>query len=190
MRPGVRPDLPIWVAGVNPPMLRSAGAVADGLVGHPIASRRWHREVTLPTLRAAESLAGRPAGACRLVPYVMTAIHRDRAQAVQEAKQQIGFYFTVKVYHTILRFHGMPEVAEACRRALPAFDVPAMAAAIPDSLVDEIAIACTPDEARQRLEQWRDLTDEPLLYAPTVGVPPERVRESNQAILDVFGSAR
>lgn len=190
MRPGARPDLPIWVAGVNEPMMRSAGAVADGLVGHPIASRRWHREMTLPTLRKAEALAGRTAGACRLVPYVMTAIHPDRARALQEAKQQIGFYFTVKVYHTILRFHGLPEVAEGCRQALPSFDIAAMAAAIPDSLVDEIAIACPPEEARQRLEQWRDLTDEVLLYAPTVGVAPERVRESNQAILDVFGSAR
>ena len=189
-RPGARADLPIWVAAVNPPMLRSAGAAADGLVGHPIATRRWHREVTLPTLRQAEAAAGRPAGACRLVPYVMTAINRDRAQAVQDAKQQIGFYYTVKVYHTILRFHGLPEVADACRTALATFDVPAMAAAIPDALVDEIAIACTPDEAPERLEQWRDLCDEVLFYAPTIGVPPERVRDSNQAILDVFGRSR
>ena len=42
-----------------------------------------------------------------------------------------------------------------------------MAAAIPDALVDEIAIACPPDEARDRLAQWRDLRDEVLFYAPT-----------------------
>jgi probable F420-dependent oxidoreductase len=190
MRPGARPDLPIWVAAVNQPMLRTAGAVADGVVGHPIATRRWHREVTLPTLRAAEAAAGRPAGACRLVPYVMTAINRDRAQAVQDAKQQIGFYYTVKVYHTILRFHGLPDVADACRKALATFDIPAMAAAIPDALVDEIAIAGTPDEARDRLAQWDGLCDEVLFYAPTVGVPPERVRASNDAILDVFRTSR
>jgi probable F420-dependent oxidoreductase len=186
-RPGARADLPIWVAAVNPPMLRAAGAAADGVVGHPIATRRWHREVTLPTLRAAETAAGRRAGACRLVPYVMTAINTDRAQAVQDAKQQIGFYYTVKVYHTILRLHGLPEVGDACRAALATFDIGAMAAAIPDALVDEIAIACTPDEAPDRLARWRELCDEVLLYAPTVGVPPERVRASNQAILDVFG---
>jgi hypothetical protein len=62
-----------------------------------------------------------------------------------------------------------------------------MAAAIPDALVDEIAIACPPDEARDRLAQWHGLCDEALLYAPTVGVPPERVRGNNDAILDVFG---
>lgn len=186
MRPGARADLPIWVAGVNPPMMRSAGAVADGLVGHPIATRRWHREVTLPTLREAESAAGRPPGSCRLVPYLLTSLHPDRAVAVQDAKQQIGFYYTVKVYHSILQFHGLPEVAAACRAALASFDVAAMAAAIPDALVDEIAIACTPDEARDRLAQWQGLCDEVLFYAPSVGVPTERVRENNQRILEVF----
>jgi probable F420-dependent oxidoreductase len=187
-RPGVRADLPIWIAAVNPPMLRTAGAAADGVVGHPIATRRWHRQVTLPALRAAEAETGRPAGSCRLVPYVMTSINRDRALALQDAKQQIGFYFTVKVYHTILRHHGMPEVAAACRAALPTFDIPAMAAAIPDALVDEIGIVGTPDEARDRLAQWRDLCDEVLFYSPAVGVPAERVRDNNQAILDLFGS--
>ncbi len=186
-RPGARADLPIWVAAVNPPMIRSAGAAADGLVGHPIATRRWHREVTLPTLRAAEAAAGRPAGACRLVPYVMTAINRDRGLAIQDAKQQIGFYYTVKVYHTILRLHGLADVGERCRKALATFDVAAMAAAVPDALVDEIAIAGTPDEVRGRLEQWHQLCDEVLLYAPTVGVPPERVRANNDQILDLFG---
>jgi len=190
MRPGARPDLPIWIAAVNAPMIRTAGAAADGLVGHPIATRRWHREVTLPGLRAAEAAAGRPAGSCRLVPYLMTSLHPDRAVAIQDAKQQIGFYYTVKVYHTILQHHGLPEVAAACRAALASFDVAAMAAAIPDALVDEIAIACTPDEARDRLAQWTDLTDEVLFYAPSIGVPTERVRENNERILEVFAGAR
>jgi probable F420-dependent oxidoreductase len=186
-RPGARADLPIWVAAVNPPMMRAAGRVADGVVGHPIATRRWHREVTLPTLREAESKAGRPAGSCRLVPYVMTSIHADRSIALRDAKAQIGFYYTVKVYHSILQFHGLPHVAEACRKALATFDIGAMADAIPDDFVDEIAIACTPAEARDRLVQWNDLCDEVLFYAPTIGVPPERVKANNEAILEVFG---
>jgi probable F420-dependent oxidoreductase len=184
----IRKDLPIWLAAVNERMMRAAGHVADGLVGHPIATRRWHRERTLPALRDAEREARRDPGSCRLVPYVLTSLHRDRAQAVRDAKNQIGFYYTVKVYRTILEFHGMPEVADACRKALAKFDVRAMADAIPDALVDEIAIACTPDEARDRLAQWKDLTDEPLLYAPTVGVARERIRANLDAILATFAA--
>jgi probable F420-dependent oxidoreductase len=184
-----RATIPIWVAAVNRGMIGAAGAAADGLVGHPIATRRWHREVTLTGLREAESKAGREAGACALKPYVMTSIQPSREDAVRDAKQQIGFYFTTALYHTILDLHGLRDVGEKCRNALRRFDIGAMADAIPDELVDQIAIACTPDEARDRLAQWKDLTDEPLLYAPTIGVPPDRVRGNLDAMLDLFGSA-
>ncbi len=188
-RPGApRTDIPIWIAAVNRGMIAAAGAVADGLVGHPIATRRWHREVTLPGLRDAERAAGRAEGACALAPYVMTSIQDDREQAVADAKSQIGFYFTTGIYHTILELHGLREVGDACRAALEKMDTKAMAAAVPDALVDEIAIACTPDEARDRLAQWKDLTEQPLLYAPSVGVPPGRLRDNHDATLEIFGS--
>jgi probable F420-dependent oxidoreductase len=190
-RPGApRIDIPIWVAAVNRGMIAAAGSVADGLVGHPIATRRWHREVTLPGLREAERKAGRVEGACALVPYVMTSLQRDRAQAVRDAKNQIGFYFTTALYHSVLELHGLRDVGEKCRAALRKMDVKAMSEAIPDSLVDEIAIACTPDEARDRLKQWDGLTDQPLLYAPSVGVPPERMRANVEAMLEVFGGRK
>ncbi len=63
----------------------------------------------------------------------------------------------------------------------------AMAEAIPETQVDEIPHACTPDEARDRLTQWKGLTEIPLFYAPTVGVAPERVKGNFEAILDCFG---
>jgi probable F420-dependent oxidoreductase len=189
-RPGApRVDIPIWVAAVNRGMIAAAGASADALVGHPIATRRWHREVTLPGLREAEAKAGRAAGACALAPYVMTSIQPDRGLALRDAKNQIGFYFTTALYHSVLELHGMKDVGEKCRAALRRFDVKAMSEAVPDALVEEIAVVGTPDEARDRLAQWKDLTDQPLLYAPTVGVPPERARDNVDAMFDIYGQA-
>jgi probable F420-dependent oxidoreductase len=188
-RPGAaREQVPIWVAAVNRGMIRAAGRVGDGLVGHPIATRRWHREVTLPGLREGESDAGREGGACVLAPYVLCAIAETREQALQEAKGQIGFYYTTKLYHSILDLHGLRHIGEACSAALRKFDTKAMAEAIPDELVDEIGIACTADEARDRLAEWKDLTGDPLFYPPSVGVRPDRVRENAHTILEVFGS--
>ncbi len=187
-RPGaVRDRIPIWIAAVNRGMIRTAGRVADALVGHPIATRRWHREVTLPGLREGEEQTGRKPGACALAPYVMVSIQEDRDVAVRDAKKQIGFYFTTKLYHSVLELHGMGEVGAACNKALRTFDVEGMADAIPDELVDEIGIACTPDEARDRLDQWTGLTEDPLLYTPAVGVPRERVDSNLSAILEIFG---
>ena len=186
-RPGAaREEIPIWVAAVNRGMIAAAGAVADALVGHPIATRRWHREVTLPGLREAEGAAARPEGACALAPYVLTSIQPSRELALRDARSQIGFYLTTELYHAILDLHGLREVGARCREALRRMDVRAMAEAVPDALVDEIAIACTPDEARERLAQWKELTEQPLLYAPTVAVPPERVRANQDAMLAAF----
>jgi probable F420-dependent oxidoreductase len=189
-RPGAaRESVPIWVAAVNRRMVHTAGSVADGLVGHPIATRRWHRDVTLPGIRAAEDEAGREPGSCVLAPYVLCAIAPTREQALREAKGQIGFYYTTELYHSILDHHGLREVGRACRAAFRKFDMKAVGEAVPDALVDEIAIACTPDEARDRLSQWSDLTGDPLFYPPSVGVRPERVLENVHTILDVFGGA-
>ena len=38
------------LAGFNPRMVQAAGAVADGLVGHPIFTRRYVEEVVRPAL--------------------------------------------------------------------------------------------------------------------------------------------
>ncbi len=64
-----------------------------------------------------------------------------------------------------------------------------MSAAVPDELLDQIAIAGRPDEVRDRLKQWQGLTEQPLLYPATVGARPERVRENLAAIADTFASA-
>jgi len=181
-------EIPIWVAAVNRGMIAAAGRAADGLVGHPIATRRWHREVTLPGLREAEAREGRSEGACRLFPYLLTSIAEDRETALRDCKGQIGFYYTTALYHSILELHGWRDVGAACRAAFRKGDFASLGEAVPDALVDEIAIACTPDEAADRLAEWKDLTTLPFFYAPSVGVSESRRREIADGILDVMGA--
>src|SRR6266576_6425142 len=53
--PPLRADLPIYMAGVNPRMIQAAGTVGDGLVGHPLFTADYVREVVRPALaRGAE----------------------------------------------------------------------------------------------------------------------------------------
>jgi len=63
---------------------------------------------------------------------------------------------------------------------------PAMAAAVPDEMVDAIAITGRPAEVRDQLKQWEDLSDHVLLYSPSVGMKPGRVAENVDAIIDTF----
>jgi alkanesulfonate monooxygenase SsuD/methylene tetrahydromethanopterin reductase-like flavin-dependent oxidoreductase (luciferase family) len=85
-----RAQIPLWVAAVNRGMGAAAGRAADGLLGHPLATRRWHREVTLPTLATAAEGAGRASCACALIPIVVTSIDADpRARARREAAARL-----------------------------------------------------------------------------------------------------
>jgi alkanesulfonate monooxygenase SsuD/methylene tetrahydromethanopterin reductase-like flavin-dependent oxidoreductase (luciferase family) len=54
-RPGrVRDSIPVYLAGVNKLMVRTAGEVADGLVGHPLYSRRYLAERVRPMIAGAQ----------------------------------------------------------------------------------------------------------------------------------------
>jgi probable F420-dependent oxidoreductase len=173
-----RLHIPVYIAAVNRGMIRAAAASADGLVGHPIFTRKYIREAVLPELAGSK---------CALAPYVICSVSDDVDQARREARAQIAFYYTTKLYHSVLDLHGWRGVGEAIAGHFRKGDFAAMSAAVPDALVDEIAIAGRPDEARDRLRQWQGLTEQPLLYPPTVGVAPGRVRESLAAIADTFG---
>ncbi len=178
VRPGlIREDIPIYVAGVNRGMIRAAAAVADGLIGHPVYTRRYIGENVLPELEGSK---------CKLRPYVITSIADDRDQARNEARGQIAFYYTTRLYHSILDVHGWRGIGEEIAAAFRAGDMRKMMASVPDELVDAIAITGTPDEVRDQLEQWQGLTDHVLLYPPSVGVSPERQRENLEAITETF----
>jgi alkanesulfonate monooxygenase SsuD/methylene tetrahydromethanopterin reductase-like flavin-dependent oxidoreductase (luciferase family) len=173
-----RPRIPIGLAAVNRGMIRAAAACADGLIGHPVFSRTYIRSVVLPELDG---------NGCALWPFVVTAISDNPDQARDEARRQIAFYYTTRLYHPILEPHGWQAAGETIASAFRQGDFQAMAAAVSDEMVDEIAIAGTADEVRDRVTEWGPLADRVLLYSPSVGMKPERVQENLDAIIDTFG---
>jgi probable F420-dependent oxidoreductase len=180
-RPGApRERIPIYIAGVNKHMIRVASEVADGLIGHPIYTRKYIAEKVKPVLD------GTP---CELAPYVVCSISDDVDQARREARAQIAFYYTTRLYHSVLDVHGWREIGEQISQAFRKGDFKAMSEAVPDELVDAIAITGRPDEARDRLKQWEGLTDHALLYPPTVGASPGRARENAAAIIETFATS-
>ncbi len=179
-RPGApREQIPIYIAGVNKHMLRTAAEVADGLIGHPIYTRKYIEEKVLPALEGST---------CELVPYVVCSISDDPDQARREARAQIGFYYTTRLYHSVLDVHGWREIGEEISAAFRRGDYQAMSDAVPDELVDAIAITGRPDEVRDQLKAWDGLADHVLLYPPTVGTRPERAMENARLIVETFAT--
>ena len=189
-RPGrVRGRIPVYLAGVNRVMVRTAGEVADGLVGHPLYSRRYLAEVVRPAIGDGIRRGERERASFDLAGYVITSIADDPAVARDEARRQIGFYATALTYQAIMELQGWGAQADAIRAAFRKFDVPAMNAAVTDEMVDAIAVAGTPEQCREQLARYDGLLDHTLLYPPTFGVKPERVRENYRLIRETFGPA-
>jgi probable F420-dependent oxidoreductase len=179
-RPGAaRDSVPICLAAVNKGMIRAAAATADGLIGHPIYTRRYITDVVQPELEGSN---------CELYPYVIAAVADTTEQARNEARGQIAFYYTTRLYHTILEPHGWREVGEAIAAAFRNGDFSGMVDAVTDEMVDAIAIAGTPDEVRDQLKQWDGLAEQVILYSPSIGLKGERVQENLDAIVDTFAA--
>jgi len=119
---------------------------------------------------------------------VTSALAVTAFQARNEARMQIAFYYTTRLYHSILKPHGWEAIGETIAAAFRKGDFAAMAAAVPDEMVDAIAITGRPDEVRDRLKQWEPLAQHVLLYSPSVGMKPGRVAENVDAIIDTFAN--
>jgi probable F420-dependent oxidoreductase len=164
--PPLRTDLPIYIAGVNARMIESAGAVADGLVGHPLFTAEYTRDVVRPALARGAARAGR-AQPPPIAGYVTCFVDEDGDAAREAARGIIAFNSTVSTYRPILTHHGFDGQADEIRAAWERRDLAGMAAAVSDEMVDAIAIAGTPDDARAQWEQRRaELFERTLLWTP------------------------
>jgi alkanesulfonate monooxygenase SsuD/methylene tetrahydromethanopterin reductase-like flavin-dependent oxidoreductase (luciferase family) len=158
-------------------------------VGHPLYSRRYLAEVVRPAIAAGLKRGSHDPAAFDVAGYVITSVAADREQARAEARRQIAFYSTTLTYDAILDLHGWQEQKQAIRAAFRSFDLNAMAAAVTDDMVDQIAVAGTPDECREQLARYDGLLDHVLLYPPSFGVRHERVTENYRLIRETFAPA-
>ena len=180
-----RRDTPILIAGVGPVMSRVCGEVADGLLGHPLASPRYLREAVAPEIAAGLERAGRPRGACPITAMALVSIGDDADAARRAARLQIAFYATTPSYKPILEMHGRGALPRDLRRAFVNRDRDRMAELIDDELLDSIAIAGRPDEAPDRLRSWEGVADRVVLGIPWYGMDAGRQGDAISAALDL-----
>ena len=179
--PPLRVDLPIYMAGVNPRMIEAAGAVGDGLVGHPLFTPEYVREVARPALARGAERGGRPADV-PIAGYLTCSVDEDREAARGAARAVVAFNSTVKTYQVVHRLHGWVEHAERIRELWRGGDFGAAVDAVPDEMLDTIALAGTTDEVRARFaERWDGVYEHTLLWPPAF-----RGMDGIRAVIDAF----
>jgi probable F420-dependent oxidoreductase len=183
-----RPPIPVYLAGFNPRMVAAAGAVADGLVGHPIFTPRYVQEVVRPALAAGAARTGRNPD-LPIAGYVICSIDDDGDRARRDAAAQIAFYVVVRTYAGLVELEGFTAEVARIRDAWQARDQSAMIAAVSPAMLERMAVAGSPDEARDQLPGFGGLYDRLCCYVPSFGLSGAEIADRVAAVLDTFGRA-
>jgi probable F420-dependent oxidoreductase len=162
------PDPPIYIAGVNPWMLRMCGEVADGLHVHPLNTRRYVDEVILPNVAEGAARAGRDVSEISIACPVFTIVgdtDEEQEQWRREARFQIGFYGSTRTYRKIFELHGWDDAPARLHELQAAGDLEGLAAAVTDEMLDEFAITTTWDGLADAIRARYDgVADQVIAY--------------------------
>jgi alkanesulfonate monooxygenase SsuD/methylene tetrahydromethanopterin reductase-like flavin-dependent oxidoreductase (luciferase family) len=180
-------DVPIVLGAFNEGMLRVAGRVADGIIGHGLFTDRWWNETIDPNLAIGAANADRDPTGLRRWGWVITSVDDDDpARAERDARLMIGFYVTVKTYDTLTSLHGWDDGVAAVRNAFRNNDIDGMAAAVPQDMLDSIAIYGTTADARDRIAARARLPQLRFHSPPSFMVSPKRRTAYDEAIVELL----
>jgi len=159
-----RASIPVYSAALGPQNVRLTGAVADGWLPNLYPAGRF--ETALEWLAEGARAAGRDPADVDVAMYVLTAVHDDPGRARQAAREHIAYYLRdiPGYYGRVAEEAGFGDDVRAARAA---DSTAAGAEAIGDGFVDRVAIAGTPETARERFDALCELgVDLPIVRAP------------------------
>lgn len=180
-------EVPILLGAFNVHMLRTAGEVADGVLGHGLFTDRWWDDVVDPQLRLGAQRGGRTVSDLLRWGWVITAVDDDDPQrAVQDAKRQIAFYLTVKTYDSLVELHGWQDETAAIRAEFAGGDLRKMGDHVSDEMLWAMAVCGDSAQAREMLAARRRLPDIGFLSPPGFLVSPRRRKHYVGQVINAF----
>jgi F420-dependent oxidoreductase-like protein len=155
-----RPDLPIYLAAVGPRNVALAAEIAEGWIPVFFSARRMtmFREWLGEGFRAAGR--GPAAAAFDVMPMVPVVIGDDIAACRAAVKPRLALYVGGmgargrNFYNDIARRYGYEDAAGRIQELFLSGRKDEAAAAVPDALVDEVALCGPRERVREHLTEW------------------------------------
>ena len=154
-----RPTLPIYLAAVGPKNVALAAEIADGWIPVFFSPRRsaMFRE----WLEEGFARAGRRREDFDVMPMVPVVIGPDAAACRAAVKPRLALYVGGmgargrNFYNDIARRYGYDAAAKMIQDLYLGGKKAEAEAAVPDELVDEVALCGPPERIRERLAEWK-----------------------------------
>jgi alkanesulfonate monooxygenase SsuD/methylene tetrahydromethanopterin reductase-like flavin-dependent oxidoreductase (luciferase family) len=153
--------IPIYVAAINEKMVDLTWEIADGTIfylrpldelGKTISKMQSKRKIDV---------------ACQII----TSVSDDATKAITRAKKTIAFYISVgKIYREFLTRNGFEKESNAIYEEYKKYGLKDNYIHVSDTMVNELAICGTPDDARKQLVRFANAgIDLPILQFNPVG---------------------
>lgn len=157
------PAPPILVAALRPGMLRMAGKVADGAIINWLAPHDV--KTVAPIVREENPDA-------EIVARIFVCPSTDTDTVRAQARRVIAAYMNVEVYAKFHEWLGRGEEMAGMWSNWKAGDRKAALEAIPDSVVDDLIVHGSPEQCRDRIQQYHDngVTTSAIAILPFAGI--------------------
>jgi F420-dependent oxidoreductase-like protein len=172
-----RPDLPIYVAAMGPRNLALAGELADGILPTLFSPERFNLFVEPLQAGFAKAGANKDLTCFDVAPLVPVVLGDDVKACWDTLRPGIAFSIGVygarqhNFYNDVVKRYGYEEAANRVQELYLAGHKEAAIAAIPDALVDEVALCGPRERIQERLTRYTSLPIQTLnLRAPTFEV--------------------
>jgi alkanesulfonate monooxygenase SsuD/methylene tetrahydromethanopterin reductase-like flavin-dependent oxidoreductase (luciferase family) len=150
-----RPDIPIYLAGLSPGMLRLAGEIADGAMLW-LCTPGYIRDVVMPAVAEGRERAGKPVEGFDVVAAVPSAVTSDPGEAKARLRQELMPYFSLPFYRKMLERSGYDQDVRAFDEGMGSGGAEAATAAIGDRFLDDLAAIGSPDEAAATVRRYHE----------------------------------
>ncbi|MEM9132591.1 MAG: LLM class flavin-dependent oxidoreductase [Actinomycetota bacterium] len=149
-------DVPIYIGATGMQMMRLTGEIADGAVLNYLVSPAYNREA-LENLQAGAERVGRSVDDLDRPQLVVCSVDHDRQAALDSARLLVTQYLGQQPH--IMKASGVPEsLLEEVHKILgwPATHEQVVEASklVPDDIVQMICAAGTPDECREKVDEY------------------------------------
>jgi probable F420-dependent oxidoreductase len=158
------PDIPIYLAGVNPGLCRLAGEIAQGFHAHPLHSVKYLEQVICPALaKGAKKRKRNPEDIDLAVSSFIVTDQNDELFV----RSQIAFYASTPSYRPVFQIHGWDQLAEDLSQMARQGEWMEMAAQINDEVLDTFAVVADPEDIGEALaKRYAGLAQRVIPYTP------------------------
>jgi alkanesulfonate monooxygenase SsuD/methylene tetrahydromethanopterin reductase-like flavin-dependent oxidoreductase (luciferase family) len=146
-----RADIPIYLAGLSPAMLRLAGEIADGVVLWACPAS-YVQDVVTPEVAAGRTRAGQDLAGFDICAAIPSAVVADPAVAHDGIRAELHRYFGLPFYRAMFAHAGYDADLAAYDAAA---NVAAQRAAISDAFIWDLCAIGTPEDVAAGVARYR-----------------------------------